>query len=299
MLASFVSTAAAFMALIAIPLVHAQNSPEVIPLWSGLPPGAVAANKTEHELPLDPKSPDITRLTDVSEPTLSVYRPAPDKSNGCMVVICPGGGYSILAMKHEGTQVAEWLNGIGVTAAVLKYRCPSPPNQPRHLLPLQDAQRAVSILRKDAQKFGIDPERIGVLGFSAGGNLAAWSMCEGSRLSYDLKDEVSKTSSRPNFGILVYPAYLVGEKSPVPTIRDDEKPGEAFLVHANDDKLSAEGSVQYYLNLKKAGVPGELHVFADGGHGFGMLKNGKPVNDWPRQAGEWLESRQWLKGHSK
>lgn len=280
-------------------LVLGQPSPETISLWKGLPPGASPATKPELELPLDPKSPEVTRLTDVSQPALILYRPAPEKANGCAVLICPGGGYNILAMKHEGTQVAEWLNTLGITAAVLKYRCPSPPGQPRHLLPLQDAQRAMSLLRKEAGSWSIDPDRIGVLGFSAGGNLAAWLMCEGNRRAEAGESKEAEPSCRPNFGLLIYPAYLVDSKGPVPAVREEEKPGEAFFVHADDDKLSSEGSAQFYLGLKKAGVPAELHIFAEGGHGFGMLRTGKPVDEWPRRAAEWLESRQWLKPRVK
>jgi len=269
---------------------------ETITLWEGRPPLAVAPAKPENLMPPGTNMhKDIVRVADVSEPTLTIYHPAARKRNGACVLVCPGGGYYIVALKHEGTQVAEWLSGEGVTAAVLKYRVPAPRNEPAHLRPLLDAQRAMVILRSRAAEWGIDPQRIGVLGFSAGGHLAAWLLCEGSRLADGYPRSGAEPSPRPDFGILVYPAYLsTAEKQRLtPVIRAEEKPGSVFFVHAGDDSLGPENSIEFFMALRKAGVRGELHVYQRGGHGFGMLREGKPVNDWPQRCAEWLRAEGW------
>jgi len=272
-------------------------APEEIPLWPGDPPLAVAGDKPEAYLPPEPgQDPDITRLGNVSRPTLTVY-PAPRQTRtGAAVLVCPGGGYYILAMKHEGTQVAEWLNSLGVTAAVLKYRVPAPPGEPAHRRPLLDAQRAMSLLRARAGDWGVDPQRVGVLGFSAGGHLAAWLLCEGDRRAPDYPAGADEPSYRPDFGILIYPAYLAAaeRQREQPVLRPEQKPGPVFLVHAADDKLGPENSLEFFLALKQAEVPAELHVFQQGGHGFGMLRRGLPVHDWPARCAEWLRANGWL-----
>jgi acetyl esterase/lipase len=281
----------------ALAVACSAAEPQTFKLWPGAPPLAIAADKPEAYLPPDGKShPDITRLGNVTEPELLVFPAPAAKRNGTAVLICPGGGYSILAMKHEGTQVAEWLNSLGVTAAVLKYRVPAPKGEPPHLRPLLDAQRAMSLLREKASQWGVDEKRVGVLGFSAGGNLAAWQLCEGNRRPEAYPDAAKEKSCRPDFGILLYTAYLADPQRsrPVPVIREDEKPGPVFLVHAHDDRLTPENSVQFYLALKKAGVGAELHVYQEGGHGFGMLRSGKPVNDWPQRCEDWLRTQKLI-----
>lgn len=272
--------------------------PITLKLWDGAPPLAVPSDKPEAYMPLDAgMDPDITRLGQVTEPSLTVYRPEAGKGNGACVLICPGGGYYILAMKHEGTQVAEWLTGLGVTAAVLKYRVPAPQGEPAHLRPLLDAQRAMVLLRQNAGSWGVDPRRIGVLGFSAGGHLAAWLLCEGNRRAAGYPGGDGEPSCRPDFGVLVYPAYLARaeRQREQPTVRAEEKPGPVFFVHAADDGLGPENSLEFFLELRKAGVAGEVHVYQQGGHGFGMLKQGKPVNDWPARCGEWMKAQGWLR----
>ncbi|MBI3876630.1 MAG: alpha/beta hydrolase [Verrucomicrobia bacterium] len=286
-----------FAALLAFTFCTRGEEPLTLKLWPDAPPLAVASDKPEAYLPPDGKShPDITRLGNVSEPQLLVFPAPAGKRNGTAVLVCPGGGYSILAMKHEGTQVAEWLNSLGVTAAVLKYRVPAPKGEPPHLRPLLDAQRAMSLLRERAAEWGVDEQRAGVLGFSAGGNLAAWLVCEGNRRPDAYPDAAKEKPCRPDFGILLYSAYLTGQQTnrAVPVLRGEEKPGPVFLVHANDDRLTAENSAQFYLALKKAGAGAELHVYQDGGHGFGMLRNGQPVNDWPRRCEDWLRARKLI-----
>jgi acetyl esterase/lipase len=270
---------------------------ETLRLWDGPPPLALPAGKPEAYLPLDPGAdPDITRLGNVTEPSVTVYHPPADRRNGSCVLICPGGGYAILAMKHEGSQVAEWLNGLGVTAAVLKYRVPSPRGEPPQLRPLLDAQRAMSLIRSRATEWGVKPDRIGVLGFSAGGHLAAWLLCEGDRRAAGYPEIVVEPPCRPDFGVLVYPAYLADPDRlrDKPQIRADQKPGPVFLVHAADDKLGPENSIEFFLELKRAGGPAELHVYQQGGHGFGMLHRGEPVHEWPARCADWMRTQGWL-----
>ena len=154
----------------------------------------------------------------------------------------------------------------------------------------------MSVIRSHAKDWGVDPKRVGVLGFSAGGHLAAWLLCDGNRRAQGYPADSNEPSCRPDFGVLIYPAYLSGgeREREQPVIRAEEKPGPVFFVHAADDKLGPENSIEFFLALKKAGVPGELHVFQQGGHGFGMLKQGKPVNAWPARCAEWLRAQGWL-----
>lgn len=281
----------------ALVLSGAVIAEETLKLWDGPPPQAVPTAPPEAYLPLEPGAdPNITRLGNVSEPELTVYHPPADRRTGTAVLICPGGGYHILAMKHEGTQVAEWLNSLGVTAAVLKYRVPSPRGEPPQSRPLLDAQRAMAILRSRAAAWGVNPDRIGVLGFSAGGHLAAWLLCEGDRRASGYPVGANEPSVRPNFGVLVYPAYLAApdRQRDKPVVRPELKPGPVFLVHAADDSLGPENSIEFFLELKRAGVLGELHVYQRGGHGFGMLARGQPVHDWPARCADWMRSQGWL-----
>jgi acetyl esterase/lipase len=270
---------------------------ETLRLWNGTPPLATPNGKPEAYIaPKAGMDSDITQLGNVSEPSLTVYHPSSDNRNGTCVLICPGGGYTTLSMKHEGTQVAEWLNSLGVTAVVLKYRVPAPKGEPPQLRPLLDAQRAMSLIRKHAKDWGVDSQRVGVLGFSAGGHLAAWLLCEGDRRAQGYPAVENELPCRPDFGVLVYSSNLAGAgpKREQPTIRTQEKPGPVFFVIAADDKSGPEGSIEFFLALRNAGVPGELHVFQQGGHGFGMLKQGKPVNDWPTRCADWLRVQNWL-----
>ena len=288
---------AAWLLLLTLAFSASAAETTEIKLWPGTPPLARPSDKPEAYLPLDPgQDPDITRLGNVSEPSLTVYHPPEGRRNGTCVVICPGGGYYILAMKHEGTQVAEWLNSLGVTAVVVKYRVPAPQGEPGQLRPLLDAQRAMVIVRQHAQEWGVNPQRIGVLGFSAGGHLAAWLLCEGNHRAPGYPTGANEPSCRPDFGVLIYPAYLASadRQRDQPVIRPEEKPGPVFFTHAADDKLGPENSIEFFLALKKAGVPGELHVFQQGGHGFGMLKQGKPVDAWPVRCAEWMKAQGWL-----
>lgn len=275
-----------------------ENAPDAarIDVWPGPPPGESAGPVGEETAKVDPKTKAVTSLTNVSRPTLSVFRPAPGKANGVAVIVAPGGGYTNLAWGHEGEQAARWLNTIGVTAFVLKYRVPRRPDDPKDKPPLHalmDAQRAISLVRGKASAYGVDPNRIGMLGFSAGGHLTAAASTNADRRAYDPVDVTDRVSCRPDFAVLVYPGGLVakGTVELSPEIRVSSKTPPTLLVHAHDDRVSPENSVAYYLALKHADVPAELLVFGSGGHGFGMRPGKHLAADWPKRCEEWMRDR--------
>jgi acetyl esterase/lipase len=290
-----------FAVLIVAPAVRAAETPEVLDVWPGKAPGENKAigeeNLRDHTSPVG----GIKILGNVSKPTLTIYRPAKEKDTGAAVVICPGGAYTILAWDLEGTEVAKWLNSIGVTGIILKYRVPRRPDQAKDkppLGPLQDAQRAVSLVRSKAKEWQIDPKRIGILGFSAGGHLAASASTNFDKRAYDELDEVDKIDCRPDFTILVYPAYLAkgNGEGLNPEIRVRKECPPMFFAHAGDDPISPENSVRMYLALKRAAVPAELHVYSTGGHGFGLRPTDKPCSTWPKSCEAWLRAQRVLKG---
>lgn len=275
----------------------AADPPAVLDLWPGPAPGEKGDVGPEKEVEAKPGQRQVKRLTDVSKPTLTVFRPAKDKNTGAAVVIAPGGGYTILAWDLEGEEVAAWLNGIGVTGVVLKYRVPRRPGEPSDKPPLgpkQDAQRAVSLVRSRAKELGIDPTRVGMLGFSAGGHLTAWTATNSDRRSYEPIDDADKASCRPDFAVLVYPGYLVERGKPdqlAPDVRVSKDTPPCFFAHAFDDGVSPENSVRMFLELKTLKVPAELHVYSTGGHGFGLRKEGKPCATWTERCAEWMAAQ--------
>ena len=232
----------------------------------------------------------IIRLGNVTIPTLTVYKPAPEKDSGSAALVFPGGGYSILAYDLEGSEICEWLNTLGMTGILVKYRVPAQPNSPRRQAPLQDAQRAISLVRHNAARWKIDPRRIGVIGFSAGGHLAANLSNNFTMRSYQTVDEADSESMRPDFAMLIYPAYLVGPKDEIlaPEMKITGQTPPTFLIQAENDGVRVENSLVYYEALRKAKVPAEMHLFSEGGHGYGLRPNGLPVTSWPLRASEWL-----------
>lgn len=263
-----------------------------IPLWSGDVPGEKGDVGPEKQIKRE-KDDGLVRLTNVTVPTITLYRPAKGvKNTGAAVLVCPGGGYGILAISHEGTEVCEWLSQIGVTAVLLKYRVPRREGLDKHHAPLQDAQRAMSLVRKRANEWGVDPKKIGVLGFSAGGHLATMLMSQfDNDKTYPLDQEIDSVSTRPDFAVLIYPAYLQDKDNPdklAPGIVVNKKTPPVFLTAAHNDKTYAEGSAQLYIALKRAAIPTELHIFAKGGHGFGMKDTGDRVAQWPQICEKWM-----------
>ncbi len=278
----------------------AAETPATIDLWPGQPPGETGDVGQEKVLENKPGESKVKRITNVSHPTLTVFRPAKDKDTGAAVVIAPGGGYNILAWDLEGEEVAAWLNSIGVTGVVLKYRVPRRPGTPGDAAPPQaqmDAQRAVRLVRGKAAEWDLDPKRIGMLGFSAGGNLTAWTATNFDKPSYEPIDDADKVSCRPDFAVLIYPAYLLNKDHDglAADIRVTKETPPMFLAQAGDDPVLPQNSVEMYLALKKAGVPAELHVYASGGHGFGLRPSGKPCSTWPQRCADWMKDRGLLK----
>lgn len=270
--------------------VHGIEAWKTLNLWPDKAPGESYDLPAEAAQPARPGQKQVIRIGNVSTPTLSVYKAK--KPNGTAVVICPGGGYSILAWDLEGTEVAEWLNGIGVTAVVLKYRVPRRKDREKHAAPLQDAQRALGLTRHHAKAWGIHPERIGILGFSAGGHLTATALTNYRKRTYPSVDAADQASCRPDFGVLVYPAYLVDSETKtklVPEVPVDKDTPPAIFIHAGDDRVTADSSVQMWLAMRRAGVHSELHIFSHGGHGYGLRPSANPVSKWPKLVEGWLD----------
>ncbi len=299
MFRSLLGLAVCVLGLICAPTSAAE--PLVVNVWPAAAPGepsGVGAETTEVGKPGEARP--VTRVGHVTQPTLTIYRPAADKANGTAVIICPGGGYNILAWDLEGTEIAEWLNTLGVTGIVLKYRVPRRPDDPKNEPPvcsLQDAQRAVRLVRSRAKEWGLDEKKIGILGFSAGGHLAARTSTNHETLSYPAIDDTDKLSGRPDFTVLVYPAYLVtpdlSALTSQITVNDQTPP--AFLSHAYDDGVPADSSVQYFLALKRAKVRAELHIYETGGHGYGLRPGPNAVLTWPKRCEDWLRAGGWVK----
>ena len=251
-----------------------------------LPPEAIAKAQQRNS---------AERIFHVPTPTLSVYRPEPSNANGCAVIVCPGGGYNMLAWAKEGVEVARWFNSIGVTAFVLKYRVPRRDPDRIHWEPMQDIQRAIRLVRGDAKAWGIDPDRLGVLGFSAGGHLTVMAGVQYEVPAYAKVDDNDDLSCRPDFICPIYAAYLadgyrddVVELGPLVTITKETPP--TFMAVTWDDKMRGAQAALMLAELKKNGVLGELHVYSKGGHGYGMRNTGHPVSDWKEDLANWLQS---------
>lgn len=291
---SFYPTIFAFLSSFAS--LAANNKSGTHFLWPVNVPGEVSGDVGKEK---GETSGGILRVSNVSKPSFTVFPANPKNANGTAVLVCPGGGYNILAYEHEGSGICEWLNSLGVTGFLLKYRVPRRKGRLKHEAPLQDAQRAMGMIRKNAKKWKVDANRIGVLGFSAGGNLSVMTLTSYKSRSYRKVDDADEWSCRPDFGILIYPAYLVDRKKRdklFPEIKISKDTPPCFFAHTGDDGVPAEGSVLMYLELERAGVVGnELHIYPFGGHGYGMRPSDHEVSNWPLRAGEWMEAMGWLK----
>ena len=233
-------------------------------------------------------------ITDISDPTIEVYRP--DKPNGTSVVVAPGGAYIFLSAVHEGTQVCEWLNSIGVTGILLKYRTPTRDEAAPHEKPLQDAAKAIALVREHAQEWKLDPNRVGLLGFSAGGNLLAHLACDRDFSAYPANAD-QLIFGRPSFGVMIYGGGFLDLQDPTKLEADFNVPADAppmFIACAHDDGLNPIASTLLYLEYKKHSIPCELHLFSKGGHGFGMRENNQPINAWPQRCAEWMEGMKYF-----
>ncbi len=231
----------------------------------------------------------VLRITNVSEPTITIYHAPDEVASGAAMIVCPGGGYNILAYDLEGDEVCEWLNNLGITAVLLKYRVPRREGLEKHEAPLQDVQRTIGYVRANAENLNIDSKRIGVMGFSAGGHLAAMVSNNFLKRTYSAIDVTDKVSCRPDYCLLVYPAYLDGENFQLaPELKVSSATPPTMLIQAEDDKSYINSSIFYYYALKEAGVPAWMHLYSQGGHGYGLRDTGASVNEWPDRAEDWF-----------
>ncbi len=289
-----------------LPAVGAAE-PLVVNIWPGAAPeepGNIGSETVRFPRKSDLRQVEVTEqtrlVTNVTEPSLTIYRPAKEKDTGTAVLICPGGGYWDLYWQLEGEEVAEWLNSIGVTGIILKYRVPRRPDEIKGepaRRPLQDAQRAVSLVRSRAGEWGIRPQQIGMVGFSAGGHLVIATATSFEKRTYEPVDDVDKISCRPDFAIAVYSGYLKAKD------KDEISPGlhipaatpPIFLAHGGNDIVSPpEHSVLMYLALRKAGVPAELHVYAAASHDFAVRPVDQPCSTWTQSCAAWLRHQGFL-----
>ncbi len=291
---------AALMGL-ACPMARADD-PLTVEIWPGQVPNEtdhIGAERIRMSPQLDRKQVEVTEstrmVTNVTKPTITIYRSAKETDTGTAMLICPGGGYWNLYWELEGEEVAAWLNSQGMTGIILKYRVPRRPDEPESepaRRPLQDAQRAVSLVRSKAKEWGIHPQRIGIVGFSAGGHLAVSTATNFDRRAYEAFDEVDKASCRPDFAIAVYSGYLKAKDKDetAPGLRVPAGTPPIFLAHGGDDIISSpEHSVFMYLALKRAGIPAELHVYASAAHDFGVRATDHPYSTWTASCVKWLK----------
>lgn len=272
-----------------------------IKLWpDGLPAGSVVMDP-EKVKKLKAKEVERSdgRKYYVDSPALTVFQAPEVDSNGCAVVICPGGAYNVLAWQKEGVELAQWFNSIGVTAFVLEYRVPRRIPDKIHWEPMQDVQRAIRLVRQYDTKYGIDSNRVGVLGFSAGGHLAVMAGVQYETKCYEPVDHVDKRSARPNFICPIYAAYLAdgykddkAELGELITVTKDTPP--TFMAAAWDDKFRGAQSALLFSRLREHNVPAELHAYSKGGHGYGIRKSENPVSNWHHHLEAWLKVSTFL-----
>ena len=304
-----VSAATVFLSLVVAGSAAAAE-PLVIEIWPGAVPdevGDIGPEKSLMSPKLDGEQVEVTEptkmVTGVSKPTITIHRPAKARETGTAMLICPGGGYWNLYWQLEGEEVAEWLNSLGVTGIILKYRVPRRSDEPQGepaRRPLQDAQRAVSLVRSRAGEWGIS--RIGTVGFSAGGHLSIATATSFDKRTYEPIDDMDKISCRPDFAIAVYSGYLKAKDKDelAAGIRVPSGTPPIFLAHGGDDIVSPpENSVLMYLALRRAGVPAELHIYARATHDFGVRKSDQPCSTWTEACANWLRNQGFLPANTK
>lgn len=282
--------------------------PFVVELWPAQAPdetGTIGPERIRMSPKLDRLQVEVTEstrlITAVSKPSMTIHLPEPSRNTGAAVLIFPGGGYWDLYWQLEGEEVADWLSRSGITGVILKYRVPRRPGEPEAepaKRPLQDAQRAMRLLRHRAKEWGFDPNRIGVMGFSAGGHLAIATATQFEHQTYLAVDGVDQLSCRPNFAVPVYSGYLKAkdrmELAEGITVPPQTPP--VFLVHGHNDLISPpEHSVLMYLALKKAGISAELHLFANTAHDFGVRSADRPYAQWTDLCQRWMRDQQFLR----
>lgn len=287
-------------------IITAQTT--TLKLWPDSIPGSIS--NSEYKEVSTVENGIITRWIRVTEPSLTVFLPPKEKTRGAAVLICPGGGYGALAFNHEGNDIAKWFNDNGIAGIILKYRLPSDLiMKDKSIGPLQDAQEAIRTIRRNATKWNIDPDRVGVIGFSAGGHLASTLSTHFDEKVYEVKDNIS---ARPYFSILLYPVItmdasfthmgsrrnLIGDNPSEEAIlhfsnelQINNNTPPAFIVHSADDKaVPVRNSMIYYEGLVKFNIPSELHIFQKGGHGYGLATDRETQSAWPELCIRWLKA---------
>ena len=277
-----------------LPAAWAQDSSTSsttsVNVWPSLAPGESSA-ATGTLQPFRPnEQPPVSRVTHIRKPTLDIFLPR--KPNGVGLLVLPGGGFAKVVPDKEGSEAAPWLNELGIAVFVLRYRTNevTPKSEPAWRRPLQDSQRALRLIRSNAKKYHIDPEKLGVLGFSAGGQVASILHTRGERADYEAMDKIDELSPSPRFSLLIYPwRVLDANGNLLSDIQVTSATPPAFLVHTHDDASSSLGSVLIYSELKRNKIDAELHVYRNGGHGYGMRAvAGSAIGRWPDRATEWL-----------
>jgi acetyl esterase/lipase len=270
--------------------------PVTLQLWPDGPPSAMQPKSEATIKVIKSYGPlSATHVSDVTDPTITVYHP--EKPNGTSVIVAPGGGYMFLSWAHEGTQVCEWLNSLGITAVLLKYRTPTRDEKETFAMPVQDAQRALGLVRHHAAEWGLNPNRVGLLGFSAGGNLTGHVAWDRGARTYAQKPEYDDARG-PDFIVFVYGGGFLDQADKTKFREGFSVPADAppaFFLVAHDDKTNPIEATMLYLEYKKLNIPAEVHIMTKGGHGFGMRKSKDPISEWPQRCGEWFQAMGWLK----
>jgi acetyl esterase/lipase len=278
----------AALALFTCSIVGAAEPAQVMEVWPAVPPGGPTTQAAERvavtRSPLPKKE-----VHNVSTPQLEIFPAPADKNTGVAVLILPGGGFNLLMMDYEGEDCATWLNSIGVTGIVLKYRVPKPATGPRYAAALQDAQRAMSLIRAKAAALKINPDKLGILGFSAGAIVSVEAESDANEHSYAAMDEIDKLSNKPDFAAIIYPGAIMENGKMFDDLRFSKSTPPTFIAMADNDKT--ENAVALYSALKAAGASTELHIYADGAHGFGMRPSTQPHATWTTRLNEWMISR--------
>ncbi|MCH2212214.1 MAG: alpha/beta hydrolase [Fuerstiella sp.] len=281
--------------LLVIPVLPAGFGADPVDVWPELAPGETTRNIGEI-LPFRPaEQPPVTRVVKITRPTFTVH--LADDPNGSAAIILPGGGFGKVVPDKEGTEAADWLNRHGVSAFVLSYRTKDDSSGPAWVEPLQDAQRTLSRVRADAESWGLKEDRIGLVAFSAGGQVAARLLSRPMKRSYKRIDAVDDVSFWPDFAILVYPwkIYDVLNDELVSGVKVTELSPPVFLAHTDDDRSSSVGAALYYAGLRKLQIPAELHIYVNGGHGYGLRHvDGSQISSWPDHAIHWLATQRIL-----
>lgn len=253
-------------------------------IWTTAKPFATEDDSLRCEHLVPDKGDNVDRYTDVTEPTLSFF-PASSPGLHPAMLVCPGGGYNHLAWNKEGLDIASFLNLNGFSAFVLKYRCPG-----RRQAAHADAVRAMRLIRAEAEKFGIVPNQLGCIGFSAGAHLCATLTAPADSFAYDPTDEIDKISYRPDFTVLVYPAYLADENLNIaPEFNINANTPPCLMIQSQDDHVKVECSIGWFMALKRAGVKAEMHIYPEGGHGYGLVYSGNAISNWGVLAADWLK----------